>query len=156
MKAILTGLLLSLLVTSAWAGTLTDTFDDGNMDEWTIGESPNNKWKIENGVLIVETGVDSALPFFIGEETWGDYTVDIKAKIVTHQPPPDFFGISVLRTRSNLDLDNGVLVGQTGYVFGIVTFNSTSKEVGIFQFQGGVNHLEVEPFEWELDTLVFR
>lgn len=155
MKSALMGLTLFLLVASAWAGRLTDNFDDGNMDEWAIRsptltgeESPNNTWRIEDGELIIEA-VDSPFFFLIGEDSWGDYTMGLRAKLVKHQPDACCGQMFQLKVRSSHE--------PTGYNFGLGTFALMPKEVagvGAFYLQGDlfISHLELSPFEWQLDT----
>ena len=38
MKYLIIGMTLFLLVVSAWAGTLTDNFDDGNLEGWQLAK----------------------------------------------------------------------------------------------------------------------
>ncbi|MBI1925057.1 hypothetical protein HYR99_12515 [Candidatus Poribacteria bacterium] len=56
MKGSIIGFALFLLVTSTWAGTFSDNFDDGNLDGWTIDRplGQGGTWKIENGGLVLQ------------------------------------------------------------------------------------------------------
>ena len=87
MKCSIIGLTLFLLAGSTWAGTFSDNFDDGNMDEWTLFRpfGQGSAWKIENGEIILQA-IDGPIGFDIGETTWKNYTVRAKTKIVKHQP----------------------------------------------------------------------
>ena len=60
MKHLTMGLMLFVLVSSTWAGTLKDNFDDGNANEWQMfGGKANNspidqstQWVVEKGELV--------------------------------------------------------------------------------------------------------
>ena len=66
MRLTIIGLLLLLTTALVWAGTLTDNFDDGNMDEWILEkEQQASTWKIENGELIFcRCTIIAAIPIF--------------------------------------------------------------------------------------------
>ena len=78
MKRAMVVFTLLLLVLKAWAGTITDDFEDGNFDGWrpsrfSLGEQA--EWIVEQGELVFTSKnfcyVGSALG--IGDETWSDY-----------------------------------------------------------------------------------
>jgi len=137
-------------ISFAQAGTLMENFDDGNLDEWDIAKSPGTSWRIENGELIVQT-VNSYIPFLIGEETWTDYTVGVRAKIMEFQPTNGHIEDAILRVRSRLNLSGDLLISQSGYAFGFATVKNNLKQAIAFTIQGNQNLVE-KPFEWELDT----
>ena len=151
MKRTIVGVMLFLMTASLWAGTLTDNFDDGNMDEWTLLKPFGQKstWKMENGELVLEA-VDSPIAFFIGETTWKNYTVRVKTKMVKHQYDVVWAEAVNLMVRNNsLNL----------YIFAVGTTGNDvpiSKEKRVFASytRGGAAlfHNEFEPFEWQLDT----
>ena len=146
MKYAMVGLMPFLMITSAWAGTLRDSFDYSNMNEWTIGGSPNNKWRIENGALVLESIDTPPISFTIGETTWNNYTVRVKAKIVKQQPCVDWIEAAALRMRHDL---NG------RYLFGVGTSGLSPKRVFACFIQADnptAQHFVFNPFEWQLDT----
>jgi len=148
-------LTLFLLAGSTWAGTFSDNFNDGNMDGWTLFRPPfgppNSTWKIENGELVLEA-VDTPIVFLIGESTWKNYTVRVKAKMVKHQYDVDWAEGILLPIRFNPQLNL--------YLFGVGTTGSDvpiSKDKRVFAGYGqdgsaALLHNEFEPFEWQLDT----
>ena len=92
MKYTMIGLILFLLITSTWAGTLTDDFSDGNMDGWRrlklVDQSA--QWFVEQGELVCTSqnvcGLASAL--YISENTpginpitWRDYKFECQFKL---------------------------------------------------------------------------
>ncbi|MBC8236396.1 DUF1080 domain-containing protein [bacterium] len=143
MKYTMIILTLFLMIKSTLAGTLTDDFNDGNMDEWTkVGKG---NWKIKNGELIMSP-LNSPFGFAIGEETWTDYTVSVRTKIVKHQ--------------LNLGWTEGTGLGLRYspewniYFFGLATLGLGAKETLCFYMRGvwiGF-HFERKPFDWKLDT----
>jgi len=108
-------LLLSLITTSALAGTWKDNFEDGNLADWKKAGAAT-KWKESGGVLVserpqVESGNRSFL--LTGEQSWMDYTVTVKLRVVnlvggdwcgilfrySNEQSHDWFGISVAWTK---------------------------------------------------------
>jgi hypothetical protein len=71
-----------LMATSAWGGTITDDFSDGNFDGWT--QSGQGIWRVEGGELIYDN-LDYPSILFMGEPDWEDYTISARAKFVKHQ-----------------------------------------------------------------------
>ncbi len=92
MKHTMVGLILFLLATSAWARTLRDNFDDGNLDGWRLFEGKagdvfihgeSAQWFVEEGELVcLSQGVcRSASTLGIGDNTWKDYEFECQAKV---------------------------------------------------------------------------
>ena len=91
MKHLTMGLMLFVLVSSAWAGTLKDNFDDGNANEWQMfGGKANNspidqstQWVVEKGELVsISKDVCTWSSIFgIGENTWTDYEFEFRFRI---------------------------------------------------------------------------
>jgi len=148
-------LTLFLLAGSTWAGTFSDNFNDGNMDGWTLFKPPfgppNSTWKIENGELVLEA-VDTPIIFFIGESTWKNYTVRVKAKMVKHQYDVVWAEGILLPVRFNSPPNLYLFgVGTTGNV---VPIGEEKRAYATFGREGSAafHHFEFEPFEWQLDT----
>ena len=90
-KLTMIGMTLFLLVTSVWAGTLRDNFDDGNADGWrTFKGRANNalidqsaQWVVENGELVsTSKNVCTWSSIFgIGDNTWKDYEFEFQFRI---------------------------------------------------------------------------
>ena len=75
--------LFFLLSLSATAGTLIETFDGKDMEEWRELVQLNNPpglWEIVNGELEVVNREPSLHFFTTGNETWEDYTVEFDVK----------------------------------------------------------------------------
>jgi len=144
MKHIMVGLTLFLLVTSAWAGTFKDNFDDGNMNGWTeVGTG--GTWKIENGELVIRI-FGGTFGFGIGESTWRDYTVGVRLKLVKHLADPLWIEVASLALR---------FAGfPLGYGVGLGTFGATPKQLQVWYIspQGQGYNVKSVPFEWNLDT----
>jgi len=98
MKCIVIGVVLCLLVSSAWAGTLTDNFDDGDFDGWRMftGQAGGSlidqsvQWMVEKGEL-VGTSKDVCTwggMFGIGDKTWKDYEFEFQFRIEKTFPTP--------------------------------------------------------------------
>ncbi len=87
MKSANIGVILFLLISSTFAGTFIETFDDGNLDGWQeliwhkldIGDV---SWEITNGEL--RTSVPLGIPRLLtmGDERWHDYVVEFDVKPV--------------------------------------------------------------------------
>ncbi len=152
------GLILFLTTASVWAGTFSDNFNDGNMDGWTPftffpGQVAKSTWRIENGELIFEA-IDTPIGFFIGESTWKNYTMRVKAKMVKHQYDvvwaEGLFSFIRINPNSPFNL----------YIFGIGTtgnarpISEEKRAYATFGQEGSAafHHFEFEPFEWQLDT----
>jgi len=87
------GLTLFLLVTSTWAGTLRDNFNDGNADGWRMfGGKPDKnlgridesaQWVVQNGELVsTSQNVCTFTSIFgIGDNTWKDYEFEFQFRI---------------------------------------------------------------------------
>jgi hypothetical protein len=154
MKAKITSLALVclafvfMLALPGLAGKWRDNFDDGKMDEWDLSYA-GGIWEVKNGELVITPrGAGAPVQLFIGDSTWQDYTINVKAKIVEHQPSSyGFEGANIVaRAEPPLNL----------YVFGLgASVGSKDKEVYAVCVQGRVaptSHHEVKPFQWELDT----
>ena len=90
-------LLLFLLPVSAWAGTFTDDFEDGDWEGWKIETDPNINFDVEErfsiveGVLRVDSRVDitDSHGYDIGislVRNWGDYSFSADMRIVQSDP----------------------------------------------------------------------
>lgn len=126
MKNIVTGLVLFLLVTSSWAGTLKDNFDDGNLDGWQLFKGrvsgggsldESAQWFVEKGELICisKEVCNFSSTFGIGDNTWKDYEFTCQFKvertsILAGCFMPSFFGIGVHYSDTN-GFINGLDVG---------------------------------------------
>ena len=56
-------LCLLLIALSAWAGTLMDNFENGELEDWVQGGIGGNNpgiWRIDNGELSFESSVSSS------------------------------------------------------------------------------------------------
>jgi len=92
------GLMLLLVVTSVWAGTLTDNFDDGDFEGWrTFGGRVANllidqsvQWGVEKGELVgISKNVCTWANFFgVGDDTWKDYEFEFEFRIEKIFPTP--------------------------------------------------------------------
>jgi len=143
MKHTMIGLILFLMITSTWAGTLFDDFNDGDMEEWIkVGEGI---WKIKNGELVLKP-VNSLFGFGIGKTTWENYTVSVKMKIVEHQTTPGWTEGAGLSLRYSPQWN--------AYSFTLATLGISPKRAQAVYIQGNFmgRHFEFKPFEWELDT----
>jgi hypothetical protein len=131
-----------LIAASAWAGTLRDNFDDGDMKGWDLSGA-GDAWEIKNGELVIPPA--GAPPqFLIGEADWEDYTIRVSAKIVKHQTTDFLEGPNIMaRWESPLHL----------YIFAFGSSGVNDKTAYAFYVAGDIEakHLEVKPFEWELD-----
>jgi len=141
-------LMIAIPSTSAWAGTLKDNFDDGNMDGWDLSEfAPRDTWEVKNGALVV-TPRDYPVGFSIGETTWKDYTIRVRAKIVKYQPTGALECAAIWARSTSYQRRTPVY----GYVFGFGAMGN--KNIHCFRVDGnpltGFNTVS-KPFEWELD-----
>jgi len=142
MKYTMIILILFLIIKSTLAGTLTDDFSDGNMNEWT--KEGVVKWRIDNGELIIESG--SFGGFGIGEITWKDYTVSVSLKIVEHQPTIGWVQAAAIGLRG-INLYNG-------YRFALGTLGMSPKQIQTYYVKtprNFVQHFVSKPFKWELN-----
>jgi hypothetical protein len=142
MKHAAIGVALLMLTTSVWAGTLRDNFDDGNMDEWDLSEA-DPFWEVKDGELVI-TARAFPVQFFIGETTWGDYTVRVRTRIVKHRATGNIEGPAIPVRRESL---------MHTYGFGLGT-RGGGKIAYAFYVQGNTTprHYVSEAFQWELDT----
>jgi len=111
-------LFMSLLATSAWAGTFRDDFSDGNLEGWmlTFGTLPivplESMAKVRNGVLTFRRTSGWGVHLTIGNaDTWSDYTIECDMKI-TERIPNEWGGsfhyagfIGRLRPENKLSID---------------------------------------------------
>lgn len=92
MKYLTMGLMLFVLVTWVWSGTLKDNFDDDNADEWRLFKGNTGRglldetaqWTVKNGELVA-TSKDIctwASIFGIGNRKWKKYDFECRFKIV--------------------------------------------------------------------------
>lgn len=70
-------IIVCFLLSSAYAGTWCDDFEDGDIDGW---KPFGGTWEVENGELVFKGGGFSQL--YVGEENWSNYTMqaDIMVK----------------------------------------------------------------------------
>lgn len=79
-----------LLVTSAWAGTFRDDFEDGNLDGWRQEWQPHwNLWKILDGELECTQRSKISTTLVTGDVTWKDYTIEYDVKLLEKFGPGD-------------------------------------------------------------------
>ena len=69
---------LTLMVSSAWAGTLTDDFEDGDFNGWRPARfrgGERAEWGVKNGELVFtsENFCRTGAALGIGDKTWTDY-----------------------------------------------------------------------------------
>jgi hypothetical protein len=135
-------LMAAMLPATLWAGTLKDNFSNGNMNGWDSTGAPNNTWEVKNGELIV-TPSGYPVGFSIGETTWKDYTIRVRAKIVKHQSTGSVESATIGARSSSFPM--------YGYVFGFGSIGN--KCIFCFRAEGniGVFIAVFKPFEWELD-----
>jgi 3-keto-disaccharide hydrolase len=147
LRYIMVGLAFFLIACHSWAGTFIDDFEDGDMDEWTRAGNGGN-WEMNNGELILESlGLNTVNGFMIGEDTWENYTVGVKMKVMNMKHNVGFgvFAGPGLR---------GDAAGSGGYLYGL----GMSPQAGVKQAEILVCRnfawWQIEPgvFEWEMDT----
>lgn len=87
MKRTMVVFALLLLVLKAWAGKITDDFEDGDFNGWKPSEFSGGeeaKWVVKDGklVFISENFCWAGVALGIGDETWTDYdfSVDFSLK----------------------------------------------------------------------------
>ncbi len=143
MKRVVMGIALLLLTTSVWAGTLRDDFDDGDMDEWDLTRA-SGICEVKDGELVI-TPRGSPVAFWIGETTWGNYTVRVRIRIAKHQTTASGWieGLFIA-VRQRLE--------GNAYLFGLGTrgLNSKMAYAGYLQGDDLLRNFVSEPFEWEL------
>ena len=91
MKLALSGLGVFFLPFFALAGTFTETFDGGKLDNWQELvmfdiDAPGN-WKIVDGELQAISNIGITRLLTIGEETWQDYDIEFDVKPVKKHGP---------------------------------------------------------------------
>jgi len=135
-------LMVTMLPATLWAGTLKDDFNDGNLNGWDLSGAPRDTWEVKNGELVV-TPKGLPVGFSIGETTWNNYTVSVRAKIVNCQFTGAIEGVSIGVRSLSFPL--------YGYVFGFGTIDK--KYIYCFRVDGSTTVFiaESKPFEWELD-----
>ncbi len=85
MKLALIGLGIFFLSFSALAGTFTETFDGGKLDNWQelvmFGLEAAGSWEIIDGELHAIQNMGGVTHLLtIGEETWQDYDIEFDVK----------------------------------------------------------------------------
>ncbi len=75
---------ICIVVPPASAGTWSDGFEDGNLDEWELAfKAGPTTFRAENGELRMEVHSSSvSMLRVIGSDEWKDYTVRVKVKIL--------------------------------------------------------------------------
>jgi hypothetical protein len=85
MKFTMSFLTLFLLMTSAWAGTLRDNFDDGDLDGWKLWKlgDQTTQWSVKDGELVStsQNVCTWASILMIGDYSWRDYEVKADFKV---------------------------------------------------------------------------
>jgi len=133
-----------------WAGTLRDDFNDGNMDGWdTTSMVTGGTWKLENGELVI-TSKNGVVTLFIGEDNWKDYTVSVKAKIVTNHVRASATGI--LEGIGVIIRDFGNYPQHECYLLPILNF-SDYKGMAAYYTPSGITGMWIadKPFQLDLD-----
>jgi len=143
MRLISVVLLVFLLTTSAWAGTLKDDFSDGDFDGWM--QSGRGHWRVENKELVFDN-LDYPSVLFVGEPDWRDYTISVRAKLITHQPT-NCCGEGIMLAARGKSVSNA-------YLFLLGTWQQTGKQVLGCYTQGNVapNSMKTNPFQWEMSS----
>jgi len=151
------GTTLFLLLTSAWAGTLRDNFDDGNFEGWRLHKFADQtaQWSVEKGELIcISKNFCAGLPeseLITDEETWiwKNYVFECQFKIGQTFPTgcrPSIIGIGVY----SLDAggDNGFFsyVAKTGS--GWNSFPAFIVHQGSQINKGNVGTIPIEEGKW--------
>jgi hypothetical protein len=91
-----------MIVSSTWAGTFVENFDDGNFDGWEIygGGIAGAEWRIENGVAIGKAARDWNTGLIFGEDDWRNYSIECDVKMVQKLTDLPSVGLG-LRTTDN-------------------------------------------------------
>ncbi len=69
--------MLSILVSTGYAGEQLWDFDSGSADDWKVA---NGNWSVTDGVYQLATGAQ-AEHSLVGEVTWENYTVEAKIRL---------------------------------------------------------------------------
>ncbi len=114
MKDSIVGLILFLMITSVWAGTLRDNFDDGNLDGWRKAGDQSAQWSVKDGELVsvAKNICDWSSDLMIGDDTWKDYEFEAQFKIEQTFPTacrPASLGVGIRYDDTNGDF-NGATV----------------------------------------------
>lgn len=153
MRYIVTALSLFLILNHSWAGTYTDDFEDGDMDEWELRSiGAKGTWKIENEELVLQgAGGSTAIGFSIGENNWRDYTVQVSMKLTKHVVTNwwEQAGVGLRMFKG----DNGLI--KSGYYIALGTPGQNIKQLRTYYsdfVQVNNKHIQAIPFDWELST----
>jgi len=111
MKQFIAALLAATLcITTAYAGTFSDNFDDGNLEGWHVWRMPETKPpKVEQGAVVMDTIIEKDnklqimnmvyLELIAGNaKRWRDYTLICRVKFSKALPPLPGFSIAVRRS----------------------------------------------------------
>jgi hypothetical protein len=146
----MTSIALLLLAILAWSGTVTDNFDDGDMDNWALGgvNLEQATWQIKDGELVILTNPISMIGFAIGDKTWSDYTTSVRMKITEHQP------LDGWAVNAGLALRGDPASGSTdSYLFDLGTINFGGKEAIAFYLDDTTRkNVVTKAFPWKFDT----
>ena len=76
-------LALLLLVLKAWAGKITDDFEDGDFNGWNtsrLAAAEQAEWAVEDGVLVItaQNLCHESAALAIGDKTWIDYEFSVQ------------------------------------------------------------------------------
>ena len=104
MKSVMVSLMMLMLVTSAWAGTIVYDFEDeSQLADWskvpTLDGLPYTaQWSVENGELVAFSN-DPALGMGqglgVGDDTWSNYTLEAQFMIEQIFSHPDSWAPAV-------------------------------------------------------------
>jgi hypothetical protein len=114
------------------------------MDEWDLTDASGN-WEVKDGELVI-TPRGSRCGFRVGETTWENYTVRVKAKIVKHRSTGRIEGANVVVRKQ----DPRESPRRT-YAFGFGN-RGGGKIAYAFYARGDLTprRFVSDPFEWEL------
>lgn len=109
MKHTMVVLTLLLLVLKAWAGKITDDFEDGDLNGWKPSEVSGGeeaKWVVKNGELVFtsENFCQMSAALAIGDETWTDYEFSVNFSLKKHSLAAQDVGYHPLELTSILIL----------------------------------------------------
>lgn len=90
MKSLLTGSVIFFCTFSAWAGTLLETFDAVDLDEWQeliMLDAEPGSWEVLDGELQATSHGGLTRLLITGDKTWKDYTITVDIKPLKKHGP---------------------------------------------------------------------